>query len=406
MNAWALAPLLFLLLVGPVCAGDVDQATVENGLREAATKLGADVSGDAVISASFSGMHVDLGKDGGRFRFDLDTSDIGWVNDLNRLDLKFSGPLNLGNDNTESDASGVDAFKRAYAAEVSYTLIKWNVGESRETTEYLDEICQRYRQITGVKGFCNENLVSMAHADRIQVDGFDGTAAEKADLQKRVAEAYVAVWRVLQDAASVYCLRPAVVPVDPRWFALAPPFQASQFEGCLKPATFSALRFSASGGSREVGETLVGDALVDRGTVYPWKISASYVRMLGERLSLAAALSYQRSFGEGTARQLCSDAGGGQSTCRDVHVDAGAQATSGAATLDAGYRLGALYAIKLVGTYDFESGDYSASLPLYLMTLSKDGGLDGGVAFDWDSRSESPLLRFFLGQAFTLAGGS
>ena len=130
---------------------------IANAIATLVNAFGTDVSGDSVISASFNGLHIDLGEAGGRFRFDLDGRSIGLGTDRNRLDLQASGPINYGSDIDGGDktvSGGV--FADAYQLSLRYTRIIWNVGQQAAVNLLPARNCAHFKAVTGASGFCND----------------------------------------------------------------------------------------------------------------------------------------------------------------------------------------------------------------------------------------------------------
>lgn len=370
-----------------------------------AEKMGTDPSGDALVHASFSGLHLDLGETGGRFRFDLDGNRIGLGTDLHRLDLRLSGPLNYAEHPTRM---ALTAFSDALQLGLRYTHIFWNVGESRQLNTLERENCARFKSLAGITSPCHDAIFAQ-YAEQLMPEGFQGSPSEVARNQAIVRREYEAAAALFRGAADVTCVRaPRIIHADlsPSWQALLPPTLASQIRSCATPARLSALRIAVDAGFRQFDNA--APAETSEGTakrVYPWLLSASYGWVMGNTSSINLGLAYQRGFSPGEPVNRCqADSEGGQ-VCRELLIDAGQAQETGLVNLDARWALSSGFAIKLVAGHAWETSRTAVSLPMFFVRSESAGqGLEGGIALEWQSDRVGLRGRVFVGQTFSLGG--
>jgi|GEM_PF-4293375 len=409
MTAMLIWPFALMADTDTALPNPDDMSDIANGVATLVRTFGADVSGDSVISASFNGLHLDLGEAGGRLRFNLDGTTIGLGTDRNRLDLEASGPIEYGSAiDTGDDTTGGDVFSDAYQLSLRYTRIIWNVGQQAEVNTLPDRNCQHFKKVTGASGFCNDQFFEKEYD--YTPDGYAGSQ-EAADRNRElIRQEYLRAQAIFLNARSVnkQCIsavRVVDTDIDVEWQQFLPPYVASQLRDCVRSSSLKTFRLAANVGAQTIDPSVTADSMAVTGERQetPFSIVAAFGMQLGDVSSISIGAAWERGYSEGELRQQCTDTGNNL-LCQDVRFDAGVESENAVAMLDIRRRIGTDLAIKLVTSHAISDSITRVSLPLYLSRSEANGGLDGGIAMEWDSETEEARFRFFVGQTFSIAG--
>lgn len=140
-----------------------------------------------------------------------------------------------------------------------------------------------------------------------------------------------------------------------------------------------------------------------------WSHSASAAAgaLLPSNVYLSIGLRRERSYSDAKTQAVCTIGDASMIACPSKVVGPPVEKTRGVIEGEARRFVGRHAGLSTILRYDWESGDTSLEVPVYLVQ-DKDGGFRGGVSYGhiWSEEAEASGHRFavFVGQAFKLGG--
>lgn len=380
-------------------------ALTEGQQSDASEKLGADPDGQGLVRSPVDGVTLELNQGKTRARLELDFGTLipKYFNDLNRLGLTASGPIN--DSRTEASTVAEDPFSSATILSLSFTHIYWKPVISMENAYSVSTLCRSFMASIGmpnVKKGCGEHLFKDdSLVGQIRAPG--STPGTVSTAQRAVA----AQWKAVHDALvrQDSCLKAQPMIVVDRDTGLPvsnlPAISVEDIISCAKPAPLQSFRFSVTAGTQAVTVAETEDNPDGVETKVPWAAQFSYGYVTNSNNTFGIAAGYQAVVRTETGQACTSDSTDGTITCETTTEASDELHDEGFIKLQYRHRFGNL-GVGLLADYNLDSEITTLRLPLFVARNPTQDGLNGGISLNWDSQQRDPRLEIYVGQYFSV----